>query len=101
MWRGKSMKNTQLCKKFIGKRILVGSALRLYQRQKYKTNEERAQKHSLAVAWIAVVISVISVFAGSILPLFQPKRMDYFQTISGQLETISDRINQINSTPES
>ena len=59
-----------MCKDFIGKKIIATSMLQLYQKNKYRTFEETSQRRNLIVAWVAVFISIISIIAGNIIPLF-------------------------------
>lgn len=77
-----------MCSEFLGKRIIGNSALRVFSKSGYKTENEKSQRNSMAVALIAVVLSLISVLAGNILPLFQPKESDYLNAINEQLSSI-------------
>lgn len=81
-----------MCSDFLGKRIIGNTALRVFSNSGYKTENEKSQRNSMAVALIAVILSLISVLAGNILPLFQPNESDYLNAISEQLSLIQTDI---------
>ena len=83
--------NLTMSREFIGKKFIPSSSLHIYSKCGYKTKEERAQRNNLAVAWIAVIISIISILASSLLDK-PPKQLD---SITEQLEEIKSITNQI------
>lgn len=83
--------NLTMSKEFIGKEFIPSSSLHIYSKRGYKTKEEIAQRNNLAVAWIAVIISIISILASSLLDK-TPKQLD---SITKQLEEIKSITNQI------
>lgn len=83
--------NLTMSREFIGKKFIPSSSLHIYSKCGYKTKEERAQRNNLAVAWIAVIISIISILASSLLDK-TPKQLD---SITEQLEEIKSITNQI------
>lgn len=83
--------NLTMSKEFIGKKFIPSSSLHIYSKRGYKTKEEIAQRNNLAVAWIAVIISIISILASSLLDK-TPKQLD---NITEQLEEIKSITNQI------
>ena len=84
--------NLLTCSSFIDKKIIASSELRVYQQKKFKTVEQIANRKNLFVAWIAVFISLISVFVGNIMPLFKPQETDYLSVISTQVEAIEESV---------
>jgi len=89
--------NETMCSEFIGKKILPNSALRAFQKSKYKTREEISQSHSMLVAWIAVAISVIAILIGNVLPLLQPSEIDYLKEVNHQITVVSDKLADLQS----
>lgn len=89
--------NQTMCSEFIGKKILPNSALRAFQKSKYKTREEISQNHSMVVAWIAIAISVIAIFIGNVFPLLQPSEIDYLKEINHQIIIVSDKLADLQS----
>ena len=83
--------NLTMSKEFIGKKFIPSSSLRIYSKRGYKTKEEIAQRNNLIVAWIAVIISIISILASSLLDK-TPKQLN---SITEQLEEIKSITNQI------
>ena len=83
--------NLTMSKEFIGKKFIPSSSLHIYSKRGYKTKEEIAQRNNLAVAWIAVIISIIYILASSLLDK-TPKKLD---SITEQLEEIKSITNQI------
>lgn len=81
-----------MCKEYIGKKILPISELKIYIANKFKTLSEISQYHSMVVAWIAVVLSVIAILIGNILPMFQPSDIKYLSDIDNQLTEISRKL---------
>ena len=84
--------NLLTCSSFIDKKIIASSELRVYQQKKFKTVEQIANRRNLLVAWIAVFISLISVFVGTIMPLFKPQETDYLSIIGTQVEAIEESV---------
>ena len=82
--------NLLTCSEFIGKKIIASSELRIYKQKKYKTTEEIFNLRNLIVAWVAVGISVVSVFLGNVLPIFKPQETDYLSLISERIATIEE-----------
>ena len=79
--------NILTCSEFIGKKIIPSSELRVYQRKRFKTVEQIANRRNLFVAWLAVFISVISVIIGN-----KPQESEYLSTISAQIASIDESI---------
>lgn len=82
-----------MSKDYIGKKIIPTSSLHTYAQSRFKTFEERSQNKNLIVAWIAVVISVISVFLGNILPLTQTDTTDYIISIEQQISELNQKFD--------
>ena len=76
--------NLTMSKEFIGKKFIPSSSLYIYLKRGYKTKEEIAQRNNLIVAWIAVIISIISILASS----FFDKTPKQLNDITKQLEEI-------------
>jgi len=89
--------NLLTCAEFISKKIIASSELRVYQRKKFKTVEQIAQRRNLFVAWVAVAISVLAVLIGNILPLFKPQTTDYLSDISVQIASLEESSKNDNS----
>lgn len=83
-----------MCNEFIGKRILPTPALRIYEKKRFKTVEELSSCKNLVAAWVAVIISVISVLIGNILPIFQEKEVDYLRKINQKLINLEKYIDE-------
>lgn len=86
--------NLTMSREFIGKKIIPSSALYTYSKCKYKTNEEKSQFNNLVVAWIAVGISILSIFASS----FFDKTPKQLNNITEQIEQIQAITNEFNTT---
>ena len=82
-----------MCKEYIDIKMMATGELKNYQQSRYRTVEEKAQSRNLLAAWIAVFISVVSVFIGNILPLFQKSDTDYLEGIRQQIGSIEQRID--------
>ena len=82
-----------MCHDFIGVKMMATSELLVYRQKGYKTVEERSQRNNLVAAWVAVFISLVSVFIGNIMPLFQKADADYLEQISQQIAALEDRID--------
>lgn len=54
-----SKESFDICKDFIGKRIIKTPKLNLFVKKKYRTYEERSQKTSFFLAIIAIIVSII------------------------------------------
>lgn len=89
--------NLLICKDYIGKRIIATSDLRVYKQKNFKTVEQISQWKHLFVAWIAVIISVISVIIGNIVPIFQPKEIDVLNEIEEKIVVIEESITNAES----
>ena len=83
-----SKENILTCSEFIGKKIIPSSELRVYQRKRFKTVEQIANRRNLFVAWIAVLISVISVVIGN-----REQNPNYLSIISTQIASIEESLN--------
>ena len=85
--------NLAMCKDFVGVKMMATSELLVFRQKGYKTVEERSQRNNLVAAWVAVFISLVSVFIGNIMPLFQKADADYLEQISQQIASLEDRID--------
>lgn len=83
-------------KDYVGVKMMPTSDLKNYQQGKYKTVEEKAQNRNLFVAWIAVIVSVVSILVGNIIPMFQPSEIDSLNEIGEQLYSIEQVLDSIN-----
>lgn len=82
------------CEEFVGRKIIPTASLKNYKQRKYKTVDELSIRNNLIVAWIAVIISVISVVLGNIIPLFGKKDTDYLREISNHVVEIHKQIEE-------
>lgn len=79
-----------ICKEFLHKQILPTTRLKKFKRQGYRTFEEKAQKDSLIVAWIAVIISILlSLFS----ILYQPSDPN-LEKIKSEVKKIESKLHQ-------
>ena len=74
---------------FIGKKIIPSSELRVYQRKRFKTVEQIANIKNLFVAWVAVLISVVSIVIGN-----SKQEPNYLPIISAQIESLEASVNR-------
>lgn len=81
-----------VCEEFIDKKMIATSTLCVYQQCKFRTFEEVSQRRNLAAAWIAIVISFLSVILGNILPLFNHNEEECLQDIYRQVTAIQEEI---------
>lgn len=84
--------NLAMCEGYIGIKMMATSDLINFRQKGYRTVEEISQHKNLCAAWAAVIISLVSVFIGNILPLFQKTETDYLDSISQQVTSIEERI---------
>lgn len=89
-----------MCHDFVGVKMMATSELLVYRQKGYRTVEERAQHNNLVAAWVAVGISLISVFVGNIMPLFQKADAVYLDHISKQLASLERRIEDDSSSQD-
>lgn len=82
-------------KDYVGVKMMPTTDLKNYQQSKYKTVEEKAQNRNLFVAWIAVLVSVVSILVGNIIPMFQPSEIDSLNEISEQLYSIEQKLDSM------
>lgn len=82
-----------MSKEYIGRKIVPTSSLRTYAQFGFKTFEERSQSKNLIVAWIAVIISVVSVVLGNILPLTKTDTTEYIISIEQQLSELNQKVD--------
>lgn len=92
--------NFLTCFNYIDKKIIASTELRIYRSNNFKTYEQISQEKNLFVAWVAVGISVLSVFIGNILPLTQPQATDYLSDINQQITEIHTSIDTAVSNEE-
>lgn len=89
-----------MCQDFIGKKIIPTSGLKVYADHKYRTFEERSQRNNIIVAWVAVFISISTIFINN-----NPFSKDTFereqiQTISTKTTSIENELSNMNDTLE-
>lgn len=89
-----------MCHDFVGVKMMATSELLVYRQKGYRTVEERAQRNNLVAAWVAVVISLISVCIGNIIPLFQKADAVYLDQISQQIASLEEIVKGDSSTQD-
>ena len=83
-----------MCEEYIGVKMMATGELKNYQQSHYRTVEEKSQSRNLFAAWVAVFISVISVFIGNILPLSQKSDAEYLNDISQKISSVEERLEK-------
>lgn len=83
-----------ICEEYIEKKILPNSDLKIYINNKFRTASEVGQSYSLFVAWLAIIIAVVTPFLDKILPWSNNNDND---DLKKKVNTIESHLEQINT----